>query len=239
MFPPDADSSPYHQTLKPAVPAGPPKSISYTSTRLPSQSIPSDAAAEPPSPTRSRVGAAIAGEPVPDTPRVGGFGFVSAVPSPSPSELGPERLKQLMTWGTLQGTPRILGVESTGEPNTPFHIAPPKPRDVLGRKLGVNAGKSLSARVALFTPKSGSGLGGATSRGEGGSMPPPIGTPRRGAEMLSPAARNLFNRTKGGGGLSSWGSKLGSRDGKELDLRKVGWSPRDSPVVRGGTRRAP
>ncbi|KDQ19949.1 hypothetical protein BOTBODRAFT_51313 [Botryobasidium botryosum FD-172 SS1] len=237
MFPPDADSSPYHPPPQTTTAPGPPKSISYSSTRLPSQLPESSGATEPPSPSRSRVGAAIAGEPVPDTPRVSGFGFVSAVPSPSPSELGPERLKQLMTWGTLQGTPRVLG-ESAGEPNTPFHIAPPKARDVLGRKLGQNAGKSLSARAAMFTPRSSLGgtAGSSTPRGGNGSMAPPIGTPRRGAELLSPAARSLFNRTKGGGlgGWQSTGNNMGKRESKELDLRKVGWSPRDSPVVRRG-----
>lgn len=44
----------------------------------------------------------------PSTPRVAGFGFVSAMPSPTPRQLGEDRVRQLMTWGTVEGTPRAV-----------------------------------------------------------------------------------------------------------------------------------
>lgn len=68
MFAPDADESPYHpksttQTAEAAKPP-PPKIIKYNNTRLPEQDDASTAnAREPPSPTRSRIDAAIAGTP--------------------------------------------------------------------------------------------------------------------------------------------------------------------------------
>ena len=67
MFAPDADESPYHP--KPVLAAGdakppPPKVIKYGNTRLPEQDdAPSSSISAPPSPTRSRIDAAIAGTP--------------------------------------------------------------------------------------------------------------------------------------------------------------------------------
>lgn len=67
MFPPDADESPYHAKPRP-VPADeklpPPKVIKYGNTRLPEQDdTPVESISAPPSPTRSRIEAAIAGTP--------------------------------------------------------------------------------------------------------------------------------------------------------------------------------
>jgi protein DGCR14 len=66
MFPPDADVSPYHPSATLADASGDPKTIKYGNTRLPEQddrSSSSHALSAPPSPTRSRVDAAIAGTP--------------------------------------------------------------------------------------------------------------------------------------------------------------------------------
>lgn len=67
MFPPDADYSPYHDKPKTVViPAGEERSISYSSTRLPEQEESTNInrpLSEPPSPTRSRINAAITGTP--------------------------------------------------------------------------------------------------------------------------------------------------------------------------------
>lgn len=68
MFPPDADIAPYNvSTAASALPTrGESKSIKYTNTRLPEQSEgPSrlGSVSEPPSPTRSRIDAAIMGTP--------------------------------------------------------------------------------------------------------------------------------------------------------------------------------
>lgn len=67
MFPPDADRSPYDgpTSLPSKTRQGIPKVIKHTNTRLPEQSN-EDGNTEidvPSSPTQSRIGAAIAGEP--------------------------------------------------------------------------------------------------------------------------------------------------------------------------------
>lgn len=66
MFPPDADEAPYHSSLilttKMATTKGETKAITHANTRLPEQEHgPSSAVSEPPSPTRSRIDAAISG----------------------------------------------------------------------------------------------------------------------------------------------------------------------------------
>ena len=67
MFPPDADESPYHPKPAPLSKDSkppPPKIIKYGNTRLPEQDDTlSESISAPPSPTRSRIGAAIAGTP--------------------------------------------------------------------------------------------------------------------------------------------------------------------------------
>lgn len=62
MFSPDADESPYHVSKVPEA-KGPPKAIKHTSTRLPEQDDTPSSVSAPPSPTRSRIDAAIAGTP--------------------------------------------------------------------------------------------------------------------------------------------------------------------------------
>ncbi|KAF9512356.1 hypothetical protein BS47DRAFT_1376983 [Hydnum rufescens UP504] len=252
MFAPDADVSPYHSQADPTSNATPttgdPKVVKHANTRLPTQSESDAASSVPPSPTRSRIGAAISGTPyhsrVDDTPKVNGFGFVDALPSPSPSQLGPAAMKELMTWGTLLGTPRMVSSDDPASlPGpSPFRITQPSSRDDLGRKLGSKAGKSLREKAALLSSTS------ATPRKRksagDGDMPPPMFTPRR-ADMLSPAGRNLLSRTKGG--LATLGhtplrqevtrgsieERQAAKRAGELDLRKVGWSPMPSPVPSG------
>jgi protein DGCR14 len=67
MFPPDADVTPYQSSGSAAAnnARGDPKAIKYGNTRLPEQreSTDSQSISEPPSPTRSRIDAAIAGTP--------------------------------------------------------------------------------------------------------------------------------------------------------------------------------
>ncbi|KAG8906189.1 hypothetical protein FRB99_007405 [Tulasnella sp. 403] len=257
MFPPDADLSPYH----PQDPldssdgniqgdrAAP--TVVYANTRLPEQAEDEidgkNKSDTPPSPTRSRIAAAISGEPyVPRdaSPKVRGFGFVDAIPSPTPADLGADRLKELMTLGTLLATPRVIsGSDDPDEAvNSPFVIKPPNARDMLGRRLGNEAGRALSRKAGL--------LGGATPRtpnsvrkdqDKGKTV---TSTPRR-IDILTPAARRLLDKTKSGAGLGSSATASSSgrrgqgvgttpiidsrqRIGKPLDLRKVGW---DSPRV--------
>ncbi|KAG8989548.1 hypothetical protein FRB93_003612 [Tulasnella sp. JGI-2019a] len=264
MFPPDADESPYHrppvtltaaekEDARHAAPL-----IVHANTRLPEQSEELDGShtPQPPSPTRSRVAAAISGTPyVPrnDSPKVQGFGYVDAVPSPSPSELGLERVKELMTWGTLLATPRILS--SSDDPAdmspSPFTIKAPYARDELGRRLGSEAGRALAKRAGLLGGGTPSKKSKTTGKGGGEEKKWTASTPKR-VDMLTPAARRLLDRTKAGGGLASGGSgssaspsatpllgpghtpivisarRQGARTGKLLDLRKVGWDA-DSP----------
>lgn len=67
MFSPDADISPYDgaTSLPTSQPKGPPRQIRHANTRLPEQSNEDGetASTAPSSPTRSKIGAAIAGTP--------------------------------------------------------------------------------------------------------------------------------------------------------------------------------
>lgn len=62
MFSPDADESPYHPTSINAA-VDDPKFIKYGNTRLPEYEAGPSGQSAPPSPTRSRIDAAIAGTP--------------------------------------------------------------------------------------------------------------------------------------------------------------------------------
>ncbi|KAG8928565.1 hypothetical protein FRC01_005744 [Tulasnella sp. 417] len=253
MFPPDADVSPYQMSSSELLTEGTRReapTIVHANTRLPEQSEGAEGSVAgssvPPSPTRSRIAAAISGlsyVPSTDSPKVRGFGFVDAIPSPSPSQLGAQGMKELMTLGTLLATPRVIS--GSGDPaeetatSSPFVIKPPNSRDMLGRRLGNEAGRSLTKKAGLLG-------GGATPRTPGGGIDKrgnlTASTPRR-VDILTPAARRLLSRTKEGAGYGppvdsprERGGLLGltpagerRRPGKQLDLRKVGW---DSP--RGG-----
>jgi protein DGCR14 len=257
MFSPGADVSPYDPSSAKSTPAkGPPKIIKHGNTRLAEQDERlSSSRSEPPSPTQSRVDNAIAGTPCtsttlvaractqtytfpsdrPKSPGVNNFSYVPSLPSPTPSELGPAAVKQLMTWGTLAGTPRILSQSddpaeaSAPVPSTPFHISAPTKREVLSHKLSSSASKSLRAKAGLLGP--------AYARRKG-DMPPPSWTPRR-AEApgsLTPAAKRLLDRTTMGTAASKRAEVMGRAAGweknKDKDLNRVRWTPTPSPVTR-------
>ncbi|KAI0931935.1 hypothetical protein AcW2_000704 [Taiwanofungus camphoratus] len=254
MFPPDADESPYHPppTKMAVAMKGEPKTIKHGNTRLPGQDdAPSGSMSAPPSPTRSRIDAAIAGTPYrPKSPTINTFSLVPSIPSPTPSELGPAAVKQLMTWGTLNATPRILSQSDDSAelpldvppPNTPFHIPAPSTRERISHKLSSNAAKNLRAKAGLL------GLPGISStpvNTRKGLMPPPSWTPRRAEAVggLAPAARRLLDRTTMGtaatrraeamGRTAAWeGSSSINARGK--DLNRVRWTPTPSPVTRRG-----
>lgn len=275
MFSPDADESPYHTSNVSEETKGPPKAIKHTNTRLPEQDDTPSVVPTPPSPTRSRIDAAIAGTPCkfsllsnhlfhsfaepltvsdrPKSPTINDFSLVPAVPSPTPSQLGPAAVKQLMTWGTLTATPRVLSSsddieESMPPPSTPFHIAAPSPRERLSHKLSSNAAKSLRAKAGLLsvpgihTPNSIR----VRSSTRNGSMPPPSWTPRKAAAAgtLTPAARRLLDRTAMGTAASrraeamekiaGWEGTSGRKAGRETDLNRVRWTPTPTPVTRRG-----
>lgn len=238
MFSPGADVSPYDPSAKSTTPArGPPKTIKHGNTRLVEQDErPSSSRSEPPSPTQSRVDNAIAGTPYrPKSPGVNDFSYVPSLPSPTPSELGPAAVNQLMTWGTLAGTPRILSQSddpaeaSAPVPSTPFRISAPTKREVLSHKLSSSAAKSLRAKANLLEP--------AYARRKG-DMPPPSWTPRRAeaSGSLTPAAKRLLDRTTMGTAASrraeAMGRAAGWESNKDKDLNRVRWTPSPSVTRR-------
>ncbi|KAJ7783912.1 nuclear protein DGCR14 [Mycena maculata] len=240
MFPPDADESPYH--TKPSEFTGDPRAIVHGSTRLPEQDdrAPSRAMSAPPSPTRSHINAAIMGTPYrPRSSTINNFSLVPNLPSPTPDELGPKAVKQLMTWGTLNATPRVISQSQADAdlppPRTPFHIPAPSARETISHKLSNNASKSLRVKAGLL------GLGGRTpgiatpgkSTGKKGAMAPPNWTPRRSeaAGSLTPAARRLLDRSTMGT-MAARRAEAMERVArwdvpkqKETDLNRVRWTP--------------
>ncbi|KAF7347738.1 hypothetical protein MVEN_01531100 [Mycena venus] len=235
MFLPDADESPYH--TRPTAPIGDPRAIVHGSTRLPEQDDSHSnarAMSAPPSPTRSHINAAILGTPYrPRSPTINNFSLVPNLPSPTPDELGPAAVKQLMTWGTLNATPRIISQsDDLPPPSTPFHIPAPTSREAVAQKLSNNASKSLRVKAGLL------GLGGRTpgilsrtpaSASKKGPMAPPSWTPRRSeaAGNLTPAARRLLDRTMGTAASrrAEAMDKIADWDGKQKDISRIRWTP--------------
>ncbi|TCD69981.1 hypothetical protein EIP91_005570 [Steccherinum ochraceum] len=256
MFPPDANESPYHSqpSATTSDPKAVPKVIKYGNTRLPEQDDSEQSPSEPPSPTRSRIDAAIAGTPYrPKSPGGDNFSLVPAVPSPTPSQIGPAAVKQLMTWGSLNATPRILsqsddpGETSMPPPATPFRISEPSSREQLSNKLSANASRSLRAKAMLLggsNARSSNGVRGIATPRRNGSMPPPSWTPKRAeaAGSLTPAARRLLDRTAMGTAAArraqamrqtaGWEGTSPSASAKDRDLNRVRWTPTPSPVTR-------
>ena len=173
----------------------------------------------------------------PSSPSRTGFHLVPNLPSPTPAELGPNAMKQLMTWGTLHSTPRIIS-QSDGLANdpanmrTPFHIPAISSREAISHKLSNNAAKSLRAKAEML----GSGQANRTPRtGKRGSMAPPSWTPRRSeaAGNLTPAARRLLERSTMGTAAARRAESMARTSGwetrgKEKDLDRVRWTPTPS-----------
>jgi len=241
MFPPDADESPYHPTNLTEAPSDP-KVIKYGNTRLSEyeHSSSSKGHSAPPSPTRSRIDAAITGTPYrPKSPTINDFSLVPTLPSPTASDLGPTAVKQLMTWGTLNATPRIISQSKDATlppPSTPFHIPAMSSREMISHKLSNKASKSLRTKAGLL------GLGGRTpgisvprTPIERGNMAPPSWTPRRSEAPgnLTPAARRLLERTTMGTAAIKRAEAAEGSVGREGGANgKDRWTPMPSPVVR-------
>lgn len=167
--------------------------------------------------------------------------MVPNLPSPTASELGPTAVKQLMTWGTLNATPRIISQtdEPLPPPSTPFHIPAISSREAISHKLSNKASKSLRTKAGLlglnqlgYTP----GIS-KTPNGRKGNMAPPTWTPRRSeaAGNLTPAARRLLERsTTGVGATRKAGAKerSGGWDEKEKDLSRVRWTPTPGSIIQ-------
>ena len=188
-------------------------------------------------------------QPSSQLPKYGDYALVPAVPSPSPSELGPTAVKELMTWGTLLGTPRAIGGDDDIDltPNN-FKMNEPGRRDDIGRRLATNASRSMRERAQGYgiTPKglavlSAGNTSGSRANGQrAGSMGPPApptpgsSTPRRRAEALTPAAKSLLQRSVMGtpqrSGVSGLGlpRSAGTRSRGEAMEKNGGWRSADA-----------
>lgn len=171
----------------------PPKSVTYSSTRLP----PKNAAAEdvvPPSPSMSAIDAAIAGRPRPtasesgyngaETPRVNGYAFVDA--EPTPSEIGipvtDEEADAAEREAAMQFLPKV---DAEGGKNL-FNLSERSKREDLhmrlvekadaGRRKEKSGGRLDHLRDLGITPR-------------GSPTPRLSSTPKRGA--MTPAAQRL------------------------------------------------
>jgi protein DGCR14 len=264
-FSADADTSPYPSLNAAPKPIGrsAPPTISHAATRLPDEDEVRPARAgtassrRGSSPARSMVDAAIKGTPYhprgrdeDQGPSIGNYSLVPNDPSPSPQEL-----PSLLTWGTLASTPRALD----GNSDDPLDLSRPsfklpenKRRDELGRKLGNKASKAINERARAYTPQRSSGSSALTAalrsaadrttkaRGDKtpGKMLPPS-TPK--ADTLTPAARQLLQRSMGLSGRSGFGTGGRNRGavmekgqgwggGSKADVGKMNWTP--SPAHR-------
>ncbi|GAA5884369.1 hypothetical protein JCM16303_003655 [Sporobolomyces ruberrimus] len=265
MFPPDADTDPSDppplQTSAtsgsssnpnggPILPMGEPKGIRYHATRLMELEGGGGDGSEggTPSPSRSRINAAISGTPYPgsnqassSTPRVNDFSFVSALPTPRAHQLGPQALQELMTWGSIEATPVTIRTnDAAGDSSVgPFRIEDTSKREELAFKMARKAKRSLAesanrggsgGRKGLAIDSRGTGSlrrGGldasvrssATPGGGGGNI-----TPRTG-DYLSPAARSLLSKTNSGKlldrGLRGNQTELTGKEKKEEEVRRI------------------
>lgn len=159
------------------------------------------------------------------------------MPSPTPSELGPDAVKQLMTWGTLTGTPRVLSQTDGPLPptSTPFHLPGPSSRETISHRLSANASRSLRAKAGLLQGPRAPEI---VPRTPGGKMGPPSWTPRKTEGSLTPAAKRLLDRTALGTAAvrraEVMGRTAGWEGGNERNLKNVRWTPSPSPVARRG-----
>lgn len=238
MYGPGAER-PIHEPMPPPphpskekAPLGGPKAIVYRNTRLgdeaeaqkrrTSASSSRHSTGTAASPTRSNIAAAISGTPHPSrdsmTPRVNGFSFVSAMPSPNPALLAPDEMDALMTWGEVASTPVRTDAQPPPEdrdpdqfPNFveghgegPFKIPLTPHREELAMGLARKASRSLRERHGV-----GLGLGTRLrkllGKGEWGRERQEVGLSPRREEMLSPAAKVLLKRT--GGDMAERGMK--------------------------------
>jgi len=140
--------------------------------------------------------------------------LVPDLPSPTPAQIGPSGLKQLMTIGQITSTPRILSSseEVVVTPGTPFHIAGPSQRETVAHKLPSRATKSLKNQVLLSDGGKGSKQNSKT----------PSMTPRHSTGNLTPAARRLLDRTVGG--------SVASNRRADAMGRTSNWGVRDLPI---------
>ncbi|KAK8850649.1 hypothetical protein IAR55_004568 [Kwoniella newhampshirensis] len=254
MFPADSNTNPYPKPREAANTAVMPPIINHSNTRLPEEehepSGSRQGSRRGSSPARSWVDAAVRGTPYPQMPTINNYPLLANDPSPSPQDL-----PSLLTWGTLLSTPRALDGNDDPLDSTPsFKMPETKRRDEIGRKLADKASRAMNDRAKSFTPRAGgSALTAAlrlaadksrSVRGERtpGTMLPPSSTSRRQANSLTPAARQLLERSVGrspmtsSGGLSTAGRNRGAvmekgsgwaglGGGGKTEKRSMSWTP--------------
>ncbi len=190
----------------------PPKAVIYDNTRLRLES--STSSDPPPSPSLSAVQEALAGRPRPtasepgappgsSTPRINGYAFVDAAPSPTPSSLGAPPL----TWGTIETSTSLLG--SGDKTPNPFSIKEGSKREALHHRMvdKVAKGKRSGKRDA----------GPATPL----QVPRFVSSPRVGPGGLTPAGERLLGRV---GGRTP--GVQGSGSGKVLSGLRQAYTPK-------------
>ncbi|KDN37210.1 hypothetical protein K437DRAFT_43434 [Tilletiaria anomala UBC 951] len=137
---------------------------------------------------------------------VNGHRFVSPLPSPRPGDFGAERMRQLMTWGTIVRTPVVLregrsdagvGAGEAGRSHTPrdggvggFAMPPTPRREELARQLAAVRG-AASSPLTLASAASAAGKRAERTSGHGKASATAAG--------LSPAAQRLLERTAAAG----------------------------------------
>lgn len=195
------------------------------------------------------------------TPRVQGYSFVDAMPSPSPSDLGSKGANALMTFGTLASTPVAIRDPNKDDPvfkapapprDTPdeflggrFRISQTPRRELLAHKMASKASRSLSKRQQEMGSTGGLGLLRMGNRTLASSTPDPSSvrsvaesstTPGRDS-YLSPAAKSLLGRAKGSKTKSDLSPAIKKRDQEDRDkesrerLKRQRWDP--SPLRTG------
>ncbi|CAG8558425.1 3451_t:CDS:2 [Paraglomus occultum] len=114
------------------------------------------------------------------TPKVGGYAFVSATPSPAPSQLDSS---ELMTWGTIEGSPLLISGDQT--PGRAFQLPPTPRREIIGMALSSSASRNIRKRTTPMKSPRNSTPTGISAR---------IASPLR-VSMLSPAAKQLLRKS--------------------------------------------
>ncbi|KAF8430356.1 nuclear protein DGCR14 [Tirmania nivea] len=192
----------------------PPKSISYSNTRLPPPPSATASREPPPSPSFSAIQDAIAGnlrgsvssvlEDGSATPRVNGYAFVDDEPTKHEIDVFEQGFT---SGGGLPITPSFTGP-------SPFKIAATPRREMLLNKMVDKVAKEKRASTVL----------GNVAKAVGGAA----GTPRGQMAPLTPAAHKLMSRmgsSREVGGLrldSPFGEGLGKVGGSVVASRKVG-----------------
>ncbi|KAJ3045445.1 hypothetical protein HK097_001218 [Rhizophlyctis rosea] len=198
---------------------GPPKSITHNATSLPSTTKTSEILQAQHTKDRLRTAevwqnlAAATPALFPNTseeedgqPKVAGYSFVAATPSPAPHrDINPD---EVMTWGFIEGTPLLVDSgteagEGGGDGGGPKFSMPETPRrEVVGIRMAERAGRNMRERSRI------------SSGGVGGGVTPRVGVGNRMASpavrssMLSPAGQKLLGLSKCAGSGSTLNAQL-------------------------------